>query len=145
MNAKKYTEKNQHLLQKIYESAVNSGATCIETSTSTGYYSKGWVIIASNAEGGLFYELLSTSGNDFYKYPHPYTLINEFAERGFLRMTDELRIQRDKKRVEIITQKINGASEERNDSMIIHWRKKRKMLIDRLVRDLDRLKPWLSK
>ncbi|WZE63551.1 hypothetical protein PANI_CDS0031 [Maribacter phage Panino] len=77
------------------------------------------------------YELFKTTSTDYYKYVDD-TIIDEFLEKGFVRAVDEHQIKRDRRRVELLNRKIDKANSERNDSLIIHWRNKRKELIEKI-------------
>jgi hypothetical protein len=79
------------------------------------------------------YELFRTTTTDYYKYVDD-TIIDEFLEKGFVRAADEHQIARDRKRVEYLNKKIDKANSERNDSLMIHWRSRRKELIEKITR-----------
>lgn len=79
------------------------------------------------------YELFLTTTTDYYKYVGD-TIIDEFLEKGFVRTADEHQVIRDRKKVEILNRKIDKANSERNDSLMIHWRQRRKELIEKISR-----------
>ena len=79
------------------------------------------------------YELFRTTTTDYYKYVND-TIIDEFLEKGFVRTADEHQIARDRKRVEYLNRKIDRANSERNDSLMVHWRQRRKELMDKISR-----------
>lgn len=77
------------------------------------------------------YELFNVTTTDYYKYVDDKG-IDEFLEKGFVRTADEHQIVRDRKRVDYYNRKIEKASSERNDSMMVHWRQRRQELIDKI-------------
>lgn len=77
------------------------------------------------------YELFHTNTTDYYKYAND-TIIDEFLDKGFVRAADEHQVIRDRKRVEYLNRKIDRANSERNDSLMVHWRQRRKELMDKI-------------
>lgn len=101
---------------KLFETAVLRRGFKIQYTIKTGMY-----------------ELFRTTTTDYYKYVDD-TIIDEFLEKGFVRAADEHQIIRDRKRVEFLNKKIDKANSERNDSLMIHWRQRRKELIEKISR-----------
>lgn len=84
------------------------------------------------------YELFNIQTTDYYKYTTD-SLIDMFLEKGFKRSVDELQIERDRRRVESLNKKIDTANSQRNDSLIIHWRKRREQLINNISKIEEKL------
>lgn len=77
------------------------------------------------------YELFRTNTSDYYKHATD-SEIKLFVRKGWIRTCDEQQIIRDKKRLAKYNKKIDNANEQRNDSLMTHWRKRRKELIDNI-------------
>jgi len=77
------------------------------------------------------YELFLTTTTDYYKYVDD-TIIDEFLEKGFVRAVDEHQVKRDKRQVKSLNKKIESATNVRNDSLMVHWRNKRRDLIEKI-------------
>lgn len=86
------------------------------------------------------YELFKIhSTNGYYKYAHE-EIIDIMCKEGFVNYVDKEQIDRLKQRVSYYNKKIDKANEDRNDSLIVHWRKRRKELIDSIIQIESNLK-----
>lgn len=74
------------------------------------------------------YELFHTNKVNHYKYPSD-RVITEFVNNGWLDTVDRHQIQRWQDILDEYNYKIDNASQQRNDSLITHWRNKRQELI----------------
>lgn len=90
---------------------------------------RGYKIVYTPKTG--IYELLRTNTSDYYKHS-PKTEVKDFVKKGWLRAVDERQIARDRKRLAKFNRKIDNANEQRNDSLMVHWRKRRRELIDNI-------------
>lgn len=77
------------------------------------------------------YELFRTNSSDYYKHASN-AEIELFKRKGWLRAADEQQIARDKIRLAKFNKKIDNANEQRNDSLMTHWRKRRLELINNI-------------
>lgn len=77
------------------------------------------------------YELLRINTSDYYKHATDKE-IKEFARDGWIRSVDERQVLRDRKRLAKFNKKIDNANEQRNDSLMTHWRRRRMELIDNI-------------
>jgi len=74
------------------------------------------------------FELFHTNKVNHYKYPSD-RVITEFVNNGWLDTVDRHQVQRWQDILDEYNYKIDNASQQRNDSLITHWRNKRQELI----------------
>ena len=86
--------------------------------------------ITLTAKTGL-YELLRTNTSDYYKHATAKE-VEQFKVDGWIRACDENQIKRDKVKLTRYNKKIDNANKERNDSLMTHWRRRRRELIDNI-------------
>lgn len=77
------------------------------------------------------YELFRTNSSDYYKHASNKE-VKLFKEDGWITAVDTQQIARDKKRLAKYNKKIDNANEQRNDSLMTHWRRRRLELIDNI-------------
>jgi hypothetical protein len=77
------------------------------------------------------YELFRTNSSDYYKHASN-AEIALFERKGWLAAVDTQQIARDKMRLAKYNKKIDNANEQRNDSLMTHWRRRRLELIDNI-------------
>ena len=90
---------------------------------------RGYKIVYTPKTG--IYELLRCNTSDYYKHA-PKSEVKDFVKLGWLRAVDERQLKRDRKRLAKFNRKIDNANEQRNDSLMVHWRKRRRELIDNI-------------
>jgi hypothetical protein len=88
---------------------------------------RGWKVCYT-AKTGL-YELLRIDNTDYYKNALD-SEVQRFVKQGWIRACDEMQVEKDRKRLARYNRKIDNANEQRNDSLMVHWRRRRKELID---------------
>jgi hypothetical protein len=92
-------------------------------------FRRGYKVTLTEKTG--LYELLRTNTSDYYKHTTN-AEIELFRRKGWIRACDEQQVIRDKKRLAKFNKKIDNANEQRNDSLMTHWRKRRMELIDNI-------------
>lgn len=85
------------------------------------------------------YELFHINSSTFYKYPTDET-IDVFLKKGWLDAVDELQLERHDKQLKMYNRKIENATAERNDSIMVHWRKRRQTLVEKISIIQERMK-----
>ena len=86
--------------------------------------------VSHTAQTGL-YELLRTNTSDYYKHATDKE-IKLFATEGWIKATDKLQVARNRASLKVYNRKIDNANKERNDSLMTHWRRRRRELIDNI-------------
>lgn len=84
-----------------------------------------------NPSTGL-YELYNIKGSDYYKHASN-KLIDTFYKKGFRRAVDEEKIKSSRRKLKSYDKKINEADQQRNDAWMVHWKKKRRELLDEII------------
>lgn len=90
---------------------------------------RGYKIVYTPKTG--LYELLRTNTSDYYKHATK-AEVKDFVKKGWLRAVDQRQVDRDRKRLAKFNRKIDNANEQRNDSLMTHWRRRRMELIDNI-------------
>jgi len=133
MSNRKFIDKNQKNLKKIWESALDTipRSHMLESDDEVSFVRRGYKISRTYIpDYGNYYELLETYSNDYYKWVKQ-TDYNLFKKKGFRRAVDELQVARNTKKIKHYSRKIESASSDRNDSLIVHWQRRRKELIEK--------------
>lgn len=141
MNGTKRIMKRQADLRKIWIDALThsparqSMSVSVEREgkiyTERAFLRGGYKI--QHTEPTDIYELFHINTSDRYKYPDD-DVINDFVKHGWLDTTDRHQIERCKLKYVEYDDKIKKASEERNDSIITHYRNKRLELANKISR-----------
>lgn len=92
-------------------------------------FRRGYKIVYTPKTG--MYELLRTNTSDYYKHAST-AEVKDFLKKGWLRAVDERQVLRDRLRLAKYNRRIDNANEQRNDSLMVHWRKRRRELIDNI-------------
>lgn len=133
---------NQRILKLIWEDAMATSpqrqmmivrkrneSTDVVEIVEQSVLRRGYKIQYTEKTG--LYELLRTNTSDYYKHVNNTEML-QFAEEGWLRTCDTKQVERDRKRLAKFNKKIDNANEQRNDSLITHWRRRRMELIENI-------------
>lgn len=116
-------EREIHVVKKRDEES--SVPTVVERSCMR----RGYKIMYTTKTG--LYELLRTNTSDYYKHATKAEIL-DFVKHGWLRSVDTRQLKRDRTRLAKFNKKIDNANEQRNDSLMVHWRRRRMELIDNI-------------
>ena len=141
MSTLKFIMNNQDTIKKIYDSALDSiekekipvQNQLDERDSGHSVIYRGYKVMVSLKNERPFYELMTTFSSDYYKWVNKIDL-EVFKDHGFKTACDILQVKRIQKKIRMYTNKIEGASKERNDSMMIHWQSRRRELVERKVK-----------
>lgn len=124
----KFIEKNQDKLKQVWESGMKDmpRTHILDTGNSVSVVCYGYKVSRSYFKNyGFLYELLEIHSNEFYKWVKQKDL-PLFVDEGFKIAAAKLQVKRHNAKIDDYTRKIEAASSDRNDSLVIHWRRKRK-------------------
>lgn len=89
------------------------------------------------------YVLMQTRTSDYYKYV-PVEDFDLFQKKGMRVYADEELMKRDEGRLAKYNKKIEASSKKLDNSMVIHWKKQRKIILHRLISMEESLKRFLE-
>jgi len=130
-------KKEQDKLRKIHERAVlEMPQAILETPEEVSVLRRGYKIQYLKQDD--IYLLFQTRTNDFYKYveKEKYDL---FVKDGMKVVADSEQVKRDEERIEKLSLKIAAADKQLNNTMVTHWKRQRKSILDRVVKIEDSL------
>ena len=128
-----FIRDNQERLKNVFEEAMLDNRV-FDSGNSIWIARKGYKLQRTYIEDfGFLYEAFATHSSDYYKWVK-LTELGMFEEWGFNRAVDCLLVHRLEKKINFLTRKIRKAGDNRNDSLVVHWRRKRKELIERKTR-----------
>ena len=114
--------------QRFVFSTRNEATDSVEISERS-FFRRGYKI-AHTTQTGL-YELLRTNTSDYYKHATDKE-IAFFETHGWVRASDMKQVERNRSSLKVYNRKIDNANKERNDSLMTHWRRRRRELIDNI-------------
>lgn len=132
MSTLRYLLSHQDEIKQVFQDALSAvedktipPRCLVETHNTVGVLYKGYKVSCTKIPNyGLVYELMNTNTSDFYKWVDRKSM-DDFLTHGFLRTCNLHQLERLKTRLKMYNNKINGASQDRNDSLMVHWKKKR--------------------
>lgn len=114
--------------QRFIFSTRNEATDTIEV-TERSCFRRGYKIAHTTRTG--LYELLRTNTSDYYKHATDKE-IKLFVEQGWIKACDTQQVKRNRASLKMYNRKIDNANKERNDSLMTHWCRRRKELIDNI-------------
>lgn len=141
MSTLRYLLSHQDEIEQVFRDALGAvenkvipARSLVETNNTVGILYKGYKVSCTKIPNyGLVYELMNTNTSDFYKWVDRKKM-KDFLTQGFVRTCNLDQLERLRDRVDTFSTKINGASQDRNDSLMVHWKKKRMEALSEIIK-----------